>query len=98
MNLNDLIKENPSINLTVSVKDLLEFGQTIANQTAREVLNKQEEKVLSRVDVLKKLKICSTTLWRWEKIGLIKGKMIGGRKYYNESEIKRMLSLERTER
>ena len=42
MLLNELIKENPNINLTVSGEDLLNFGNEIASKTASEILDKKE--------------------------------------------------------
>ena len=93
MNLDDIIKENPNINLTVIASDLLKFGQNIATQTAQTVLNNHEEKVFTRNEVKEKFNVCDATLWRWDKLGLIMGKKIGNRKYYPESEIKRLLSL-----
>jgi hypothetical protein len=35
--------------------------------------------------------VCSATLWRGDKIGLIQGKKIGNRRYYSESEIKELI-------
>ena len=92
MNINKIIEENPNINLTVNVCDLLKFGQTIADQTAQTILNNHDEKVFTRNEVIEKFNVCSATLWRWDKLGLIQGKKIGNRKYYPESEIKRLLS------
>ncbi len=90
MVLEKLLKGNPDINITVNAGDLMEFGQSIANQAANTVLSKHEEKMYSRNEVIEKFKICSATLWRWDKIGLIQGKKIGNRRYYPESEIKRL--------
>ena len=90
MILEKLLEENPDINITVNAGDLMEFGQSIANQTANTVLSKHEEKIYSRNEVIEKFKICSATLWRWDKMGLINGKKIGNRKFYSESEIKRL--------
>lgn len=92
MNLNEIIKENPSINITVNASDLKEFGQHIASQIAQEVLNNHEEKVYTRNEVIEKFNVCSATLWRWDKLGIIQGKKIGNRRFYPESEIKRLLS------
>jgi hypothetical protein len=93
MTLEQLIKENPDLNLTVKAGELFEFGQTIANNTVKTFLQKHDEKVYSRNDVIEKFKICSATLWRWEKMGLIECKKIGNRSFYPESEIKRLTNL-----
>jgi hypothetical protein len=90
MYLIELIKENPGINLTIKAGELMEFGQQIADLTVRTFLQKHDEKVYSRQQVTEKFGICSTTLWRWDKMGLIESKKIGNRVFYPESEIKRL--------
>jgi hypothetical protein len=92
MDVKKIIKENPGINLTINAGDLMEFGQSIASLTAQTVLNNHDEKVFTRNEVIEKFNICSATLWRWDKLGLIQGKKIGNRRYYSESEIKRLTS------
>jgi len=87
-----MIKENPSINITINAGDLMAFGQYIATNTAQTILDKHEEKIYTRNEVMQKFNICSATLWRWDKMGLIQGKKIGNRKYYSESELKRLIS------
>ena len=94
MNINEIIQENPSINITINAEDLMDFGKGIAQQTANTILNNHDEKVFTRKEVIQKFNICSATLWRWDKIGLIKGKKLGNRRYYPESEIKRLTSQE----
>jgi len=93
MIIENLIKENPFINLTVNAKDLMNFGEKIADRTAKTILENKEEKIFSRNQVIEKFGICSATLWRWEKMNLIESKKIGNRKFYPESEIKRLLTL-----
>lgn len=91
MKIEDIIKDFPNINITVNAGDLLEFAKSIATRTANEFLEKQKEKVYSRTEVIEIFKICSATLWRWSKFGLIQSKKIGNRRYYAESELKRLM-------
>jgi len=91
MNVENLIKDNPGINITINAGDLLNFGQSIATQTAKTILEKHDEKVFSRDEVIEKFQICSATLWRWDKLGLIHSKKIGNRRFYSESEIKQLM-------
>jgi predicted DNA-binding transcriptional regulator AlpA len=93
MTIENLIKENPGINLTVKAGELMEFGNSIADRTAKTILLKHDEKVYSRKEVVQKFGICEASLWRWGKIGLIESKKIGNRVFYPESEIKRLTSL-----
>jgi len=92
MNLSDLIKENPTINLTINGSDLLQFGQDIANHAAKKALSDNQEVLYTRSEAMNKFAICSATLWRWDTLGLIKGKKIGHRKYYADSDIKLLLA------
>lgn len=91
MNIENLLIENPNINITLNITDLLNFGQSIATLTANSVLEKHNEKVFTREEVIEKFKICSATLWRWDKLGFIHSKKIGNRRYYSESEIKQVM-------
>jgi len=94
MKIQELIQKHPSINITVDVSDLLEFGEEIASNVAKTILSNSEEKFYTRTEVLQRFDICSATLWRWDKQGIITGKKIGNRRYYPESEIKRLMSEE----
>lgn len=92
MTIENLIKENPGINITVKAGELMEFGNSIADRAVKTYINKHDEKVYSRKDVVQKFGICEATLWRWEKMNLINSKKIGNRVFYPESEIKRLLT------
>ena len=92
MNLLEIIREHPTINITVKGSDLLEFAETIANQAAKNALAQNQEKLYTRDEVMEKFGVCSATLWRWNKSGIIQGKKIGRRHYYTEKEILQLLS------
>lgn len=93
MELQNFINENPGINITVNAGELLEFGQNIADRAVKTYIEKKDEKVFTRNEVIEKFKICSATLWRWDKMNLIESKKIGNRVFYPESEIKRLTSM-----
>ncbi len=90
MQLKEIIKDNPGINLTINSGELLEFGESIADRAVKTFLQKHDEKVYSRQQVMQKFGICSASLWRYGKMGLIESKKIGNRVFYPESEIKRL--------
>lgn len=92
MILENLIKENPTLNLTVKANELMAFGESIADKTANVILANKEDKIFSRKQVIEKFGICSTTLWRWEKYNLIEKVKVGNRIFFTESEIKRVLT------
>ena len=48
MELEEIIRQHPEVNITVSGKELLEFANWIASSTADISLKKQEEKIYTR--------------------------------------------------
>ena len=91
MNIEKLIQENPSLNLTINAEDLLEFGEAIANKTAQTVLYKNSDRFLSRQEVMDRFGICSSSLWRYTKMGLLPSKKLGNRLFYPESGLKELV-------
>ena len=92
MKIEEMVKDHQNISITVDVSALMEFGDGIASRVVKKMLANLEEKLNTRAEVIKRFDICSATLWRWDKMGLIHGKKIGNRRYYPESEIKRLTS------
>ncbi len=93
MTIENLIKENPGINVTIRAIELMELVENTADRTVKKYIEKHDEKVYTRNEVIEKFKICSATLWRWDKMNLIESKKIGNRVFYPESEIKRLTSM-----
>lgn len=92
MDISKLIHENPGVNITVSGTDLLRFANDLATNTAREVMERRTEKYFTKPELKEILGNPSdATLWRWEKKGLLHGKLISGKKYYSETDIKNMM-------
>lgn len=92
MNLIKLIDENPTINITVKGRDLLEANQVLADKAIKTYIERHDEKVYSRKEVTEKFGICDTSLWRWQKLGLIEYKKIGNRVFFPESSIKQLIT------
>lgn len=88
--IEELIKEGNQVTINVSLESLREFGRTIANELKGE-LTTREPKLYTRTELKEKLGVCDTTLWSYEKHGLINGKKIGNRKYFSESEVERLM-------
>jgi predicted DNA-binding transcriptional regulator AlpA len=88
--IDKLLKANPNIDITLRATELLAFGESIADRTVKKYIERKDEKVYSRQQVIEKFGICEATLWRWSKLGLIESKKIGNRVFYPESEIKRL--------
>lgn len=92
MELDILIKHFPDVSISIKGKEWQEFADYTASKAIEKFLQKHDEKVFNRKEVVEKFGICETTLWRWDKMGLIESKKIGNRVFYPESEIKRLMS------
>lgn len=89
--IEDLIKEGSQITLNVNLDDLKEFAKTFANEI-QSGQKEEEPTFLTRKEVMEKLHITSdTTLWKWEKKGIIRSRKIGGRNLYPASEIEQLM-------
>lgn len=95
MDIQRLIEENPQINITVSGQDLQEYSKSLVKETTEALLQKQEERVFTAVEVEQKFNICPATRWRWDKMGILKGQRIGNRLYYLESDLQKLMNKKR---
>lgn len=91
MDIAKLIQENPSINITINAQDLLEFSTSLACKTVQEFINSKNEKFLTRSELIERFQVSEATLWRWTKHKIIHSKRVGGRVYYPESEVNRLI-------
>jgi len=92
MNLQTIISENPNISITINANDLAVFAQSIAETTARTILDGKKEKLFTRTEVRDLLHVSDATLWRWDKNGIVNGKKIGNRRYYTEADVNELLT------
>ena len=57
-----------------------------------EYMTKQkDEELLPLKKVMEMLGVVDATLWRWDKMGLLKKVSIGGRVYYRRSDIEKLM-------
>ncbi|MBR5852604.1 MAG: helix-turn-helix domain-containing protein [Alistipes sp.] len=80
-----LKKYGKDAKVEMTIEDLYEF----ANYIIKEVSDNGSEKsnLLSIKEVCKKLNKKESTIYRWQKLGLITPTYIGGHTYYKEEEI-----------
>jgi len=78
---------------------LSDFAKEIATQAADIVMQriqpllKPEEEYIERTKVLEMLNIDSSTLYKWEQQGkLVRHGKIGGKIYYNRSDVERAMT------
>jgi hypothetical protein len=94
MKTSEIIKEFPDLSISIKAADLKSFGEEIASNAIKTFIERKDERIYNRNEVIDKFRICSATLWRWEKHGLIESRKIGNRSFYPESEIKRLMNVE----
>jgi hypothetical protein len=94
-NLMQLAKECPTINLTVTVGDLLEMVEHCISTTQKSleqiITDEATEKYLSIDKTAELLEVNKSSLWRWDKRNYLKPISIGGKRRYRMSDVKKIL-------
>lgn len=80
-----------SVLLSVSGKDLCEFGESLVRKTIEQMTAKKDETMLKIVEVSSKLGVDRSTLYRWEKTGYLKPVRIGGIPRYRLSDVEAVM-------
>jgi len=100
MEISEILKSYPNVNLTVRAEDLTEMvrftvSETIKHQSVeKQVIKKLEtddEKYLTAKEAALKLGVVLSTLWRYNKNGNLKPIKIGGKRAYRMSDINKIL-------
>ena len=95
MNITELSKECPDLNITVRAADLREMVLLCVSETKRQLeqklMDEMEEKYLSPQKTAELLDCDLSTLWRWNKRNYLKPISIGGKKRYKKSDIDKIL-------
>ncbi len=94
VSLNELLT-NPnfkgSVKIEVTGPDLLDFGKEIVRSTLDKAESSKHEtepeEYLTRDEVSKLLKVCTTTLWHWNRKGILNSFRIGNKVRYKRSQI-----------
>ena len=96
MNLNELIKNNPGINITVTAQDLFIWGKELIADTKKEleevVLSSKMETYPTPKQVSEIMSVTLVTLWRWANKGYLVPIEFGGGKRYKMSEVTALLN------
>ncbi|UBM62783.1 helix-turn-helix domain-containing protein [Candidatus Sulfidibacterium hydrothermale] len=100
-NIQNLLLENPDLakNITIQVKgyDLLNFADKLVKQTALEVEQRikaenKPDKLLTRQQVSETLDVSLSTLWHWEKKGILVPLKIGSKVRYRQSDVEKAIT------
>lgn len=95
MDINNLIKENPNINITIKADELMQFAEYIITKTRQEINSvieeEHKEKYLTREEVSRALSVTLMTLYNWHKSGYLEAVKIGKAVRYKKSVIDKLL-------
>lgn len=90
-----LAKECPSLQVTITLGDLMEANTLLIADTKREleqlITDQNAETYPSRDKVMEMLGVSEATLWRWAKNGYLVPLNVGGKRRYRMSDVKRIL-------
>ena len=94
-NLIQLHQEFQNIQVTISLKDLIEANtilvQQVKDDLQQQLADEKAEVYFSREKAMEIFDVSSTTLWRWEKKGYLIPIMVGGYRRYRKSDINKIL-------
>lgn len=94
--LYDLLNENPSIKIEISLANLIEAIDYSVKSTRKEleqqITDANTETYPSPEQVTKILNVDMSTLWRWQQKGYLVPIKVGGKRRYKMSDIKQILS------
>lgn len=93
--MTNIIKRGAAMYL-ISSEDLQAFGEQIANEVMKQAKDlydaeRNADATIKAKDVTKKYGISSTTLWRWDKAGVLKGVKVGGHIRYRMADVERVM-------
>ena len=95
INLIKLVKECPSLQVTITLGELIEANRQLIAETKQEleqlITDQNTETYPTREKVMEMLDVCEATLWRWAKNGYLVPLNVGGKRRYRMSDVKRIL-------
>ena len=89
MNIKQIIDTNPNIQLVISAADLKEFALELLAE--REKSSTKSDKYLTIPETVEKYGVSQSTLWRWSRMGYLPKHKLGGKSFYRESDIVKLM-------
>ena len=87
MQIQELISSgNGNTILMLTPAMLQEFAATLISE-ASERLKKEEERTYTPAEFAERHRVDKSTLWRWNRDGLLKKTIIGGKVFYRDSDL-----------
>ena len=95
MNIDEILRTEAKLTLSVSAADLKNFALVIIKEAMEATIRAEtEERYLSSTETAKKLGVDRSTLWRWKKRRYLLPVYIGGQPRYKLSDINQLLNNE----
>lgn len=91
MNIQNLINSGANIAVTINLLDLREWALELMNESKQEKEEAVSDNYLSVGEVIDKLRVNASTLWRWDKTGYLKKLKVGGKVRYRESDVIKLM-------
>lgn len=95
MSIQDLIKNEANVNITVNLKDLQEWHKAVIADTRKQleeaVISDKAETYPSQKQVSEILDVNLSTLWAWHRKGYLVHFEVGGKRRYRMSQVKALL-------
>ena len=89
MSIKEIIDTNPNIQLVISAADLKEFALELL--AVREKSSAKSDKYLTIPETAEKYGVSQSTLWRWSRLGYLPKVKLGGKSFYRESDIIKLM-------
>ena len=96
-NLLDLLNTEADVLFVIKKSDLLEFASLLIEKSKKEledaVTSKVPDTYLTRLQTCEALHVDQATLWRWNRNGYLCQIEVGGKKFYRNSDVQKLLSV-----
>lgn len=89
MSIKELINTDSNVMLVMSAADLKEFALELMDECAKS--RKKSDNFLTIAETVEKYGISKPTLWRWSKDGYLPKVKLGGKCFYRESDITKLM-------
>ncbi len=93
-----LAQEAPGTIISVQVKDLVSANERLVERTIADlekmIAERRETIYMTKDQVLAKLNVAPSTLWRWQKRGYLVPVKVGGENRYRSTDIDKILEVE----
>ena len=89
MSIKQIIDSNPNIQLVISAADLKKFALELLAE--REKSSAKSDKYLTIPETAEKYGVSQSTLWRWSRLGYLPKVKLGGKSFYRESDIIKLM-------